>query len=442
MPRDLTQGSILKNIGIFSIPYLISYFLQTLYGMADLFIVGQFGDAAGITAVSIGSQLMHFFTVILIGLAMGTTVLVSQAVGGKKLLSISRILGNTAILFCAFAAVSTAILLFFCPNIVALLSTPPEAVADTIKYLTICFIGIPFITAYNVIAATFRGLGDSKSPMYFITIACVINIALDYLFIGPLKMGASGAAFATVLSQTISVIISAIAIKRNSLGIRIRRRDFRIHRPIQANIFKIGFPIACQDGFIQVSFLVITAIANSRGLEIAAAVGIVEKIICFLFLVPSAMLSTVSALAAQNIGAKNYARAKSTLATCAMIAAGFGAICGIAFQFISEPVLALFTSDANVIRYGAQYMHGYVFDCMVAGIHFCFNGYFCACKHSLLSFIHNVISIVTIRVPGAYLASIWYPETLFPMGIATLTGSILSALICVVFFIRLEKKSK
>lgn len=446
MPRNLYEGNILKNIGLFSVPFLIANFLQTLYGMADLFIIGQFTDAAGITAVAVGSQVMHFVTVILVGLTMGTTVLMGQAVGAKRHKSLSRILGNTALIFTGVAILFTAILLVAAPQIVSLLSTPAEAVAGTTRYLVVCFLGIPFITAYNVVAAAFRGLGDTKSPMYFVTASCVVNIALDFLFVGPLGMGPAGAAVATVLSQLFCVVLTLASIKwvkRVRFDVPLSLKDLRPNKTILWSLTKIGFPIACQEGFIQVSFLFITLIANSRGLEIAAAVGVVEKIICFLFLVPSAMLSSVSAISAQCIGADRYDRARQTLYCGMGIAAGFGLVCGILFQFISEPVLALFTDDAQVVVYGTQYLHAYVFDCMVAGIHFCFSGYFCACGLSIVSFIHNAISIVTLRVPGAYLASVWYPDTLFPMGIATLSGSFLSVLICVgVYLFQLEIRKK
>lgn len=445
MPRNLYEGNILKNIGLFSVPFLIANFLQTLYGMADLFIIGQFTDAAGITAVAVGSQVMHFVTVILVGLTMGTTVLMGQAVGAKRHKSLSRILGNTALIFTGVAILFTAILLLTAPQIVSLLSTPAEAVAGTTRYLVVCFLGIPFITAYNVVAAAFRGLGDTKSPMYFVTASCVVNIALDFLFVGPLGMGPAGAALATVLSQLFCIALTLAAIKwvrQIHFGVSLSLKDFRPNKAILWSLTKIGFPIACQEGFIQVSFLFITLIANSRGLEIAAAVGVVEKIICFLFLVPSAMLSSVSAISAQCIGANRYDRARHTLYCGMGIAAGFGLICGILFQFISEPVLSLFTDDAQVVVYGTQYLHAYVFDCMVAGIHFCFSGYFCACGLSIVSFIHNAVSIVSMRVPGAYLASIWYPDTLFPMGIATLSGSFLSVIICAVVYLVVERRRK
>ena len=444
MPQNLYEGNILKNIGIFSIPFLIANFLQTLYGMADLFIIGQFTDAAGITAVAVGSQVMHFVTVILIGLTMGVTVLMGQAVGAKRKKSLSRILGNTVVLFTIFGGLFMAVLLAFAPQIVRLLSTPAEAVEGTTSYLVICFLGIPFITAYNVIAASFRGLGDTKSPMYFITAACVVNIGLDFLFVGPLHMGPSGAALATVLSQLFCVItaLAAIKFKKVDFCVSLSRRDLRPCKPLLVSLAKIGFPVACQEGFIQVSFLFITLIANSRGLEIAAAVGVVEKIICFLFLVPSAMLSSVSAISAQCIGAGRLDRARQTLYCGMGIAAGFGLVCGILFQLISEPVLSLVTYDLKVITYGTQYLHAYVFDCMVAGVHFCFSGYFCACGLSIVSFIHNAISIVMLRVPGAYLASLWYPDTLFPMGIATFSGSFLSVLICVGVFVVVERRRR
>ncbi|MCF0216628.1 MAG: MATE family efflux transporter [Fibrobacteraceae bacterium] len=443
MPKNLYEGSILKNIWIFSIPFLLSNFLQTFYGMADLFIVGQWTDAAGITAVAVGSQVMHFITVILVGLAMGTTVLIGQGVGSHRERSIGKILGNTAVLFIGVSLVGMALLLLLCPQMVSVLETPKEAVAETKSYLTICFLGIPFITAYNVIAAAFRGLGDSKSPMFFVALACVLNIALDFALVGGFNMGAAGAAFATVLSQAFSVVAALWAIRYSkwvNFGIQLRRRDFRLNKSILKALAFIGIPVACQDGFIQVSFLFITAIANSRGLEIAAAVGIVEKIICFLFLVPSAMLSTVSAISAQNIGAGRYDRAKKTLACGIGIAAGFGLLVSVLFQFVSEPVLAWFTNDLRVITFGAQYLRAYVFDCLVAGIHFCFSGYFCACGLSFISFIHNALSIVCMRVPGAYLASVWYPDNLFPMGVATMSGSALSVVICVCVFGVMEKR--
>lgn len=338
MEKDLTSGSVLKNIFTFSLPYLLSYFLQTLYGMADLFIIGQFEGVASTTAVSIGSQVMHMITVILVGVAMGTTVCIGRSVGAGDKKQAAKVIGNTVTLFMVGSVVLAAALVGLVDPIVRLISTPEEAVAGTAAYLTICFIGIPCITAYNVLASIFRGMGDSRSPMYFIAAACVVNIGLDFFFMGALRLGPAGAALGTTLSQAVSVLLAlCVILKRRS--IRLSKSDFCPRKATMKDILSIGLPVAAQDGFIQVSFMLITIMANQRGLTDAAAVGIVEKIISFLFLVPSSMLSTVSALGAQNIGAGKYDRTDDILRYAIAIGVGFGAVMALLMQFIAPSVV-------------------------------------------------------------------------------------------------------
>lgn len=442
MEKNLTTGSVFKNLIFFSLPYLLSYFLQTLYGMADLFVVGQFNATDSITGVSIGSQIMHMVTVMIVGLAMGATVTIGRSVGANEHKAASRYIGNTVTLFMLGSVALAALLLVFVRSIVSIMSTPAQAVESTVDYLTICFIGIPFITAYNIISSIFRGLGDSKSPMYFIAIACVCNIGLDYLFIGALKMGPSGAALGTTLSQTISVIISLIVIRKTNTGIKLTKEDFNLKNDTIGNILRIGIPVSLQDGFIQISFIIITIIANRRGLNDAAAVGIVEKIISFLFLIPSSLLSSISALGAQNIGAGKPHRAKLTLryAIILIICSGV-AVIGVV-QLIAPQLVAMFDDSPEVVRLGTQYLRSYVVDYLFAGIHFCMSGYFCAIEKSGISFLHNSISIVFARVPISYIASIKFPATLFPMGCAAPCGSLLSTVICVIAYIVINKKEK
>ena len=439
LEKNRTTGSVLKNIAYFSLPYLLSYFLQTLYGMADLFIIGQFGGVDGTTAVSVGSQVMHMLTVMIVGLAMGATVLIGRAVGAGDRKLAARGIGNTISLFAGLSILLTGLLLTAVHGIIRLLSVPEEAVNGTAAYLMICFAGIPFITAYNIISSIFRGLGDSKSPMYFIAVACVANIVLDYFFIGYFHLGPAGAALGTTLAQAVSVVIALVTILKQRSGITLGKSDFRPRRPVMGQLLQIGIPVALQDGFIQIAFIVITIIANRRGLSAAAAVGIVEKMISFLFLVPSSMLSTVSALCAQNIGAGKEDRARGTLRYAIMIAAGFGILVSILIQFIAEPAVGLFTTDATVRMMGGQYIRGYIFDCIFAGIHFSFSGYFCACGRSEFSFLHNIIAILLVRIPGVYLTSKLFPTTLLPMGIATACGSLLSVGICVMVYLWLRK---
>ena len=442
MEKNLTSGSVWKTIFYFALPYLLSYFLQTLYGMADLFIIGQFDGVSSITAVSNGSQVMHMLTVILVGLAMGATVTIARAVGAGRKDRAAAAVGNTITLFLLVSLVLTAVLLLLVRQMTGWIGVPAEAVEETVQYLTICFIGIPFITAYNIISSIFRGLGDSKSPMYFIAVACVANIVLDYVLIGPLDMGPAGAALGTTLSQTLSVVIALWAIRKTDAGIRLQKTDFMLQRPVLGQILKIGVPVAVQDGCIQVAFILITVIANHRGLDDAAAVGIVEKLISGLFLVPSSMLATVSALSAQNLGAGKQKRASDVLWCAVFLTVSYGLLVAVAIQASALRVLGLFTTDAMVILLGSQYLKGYIWDCMIAGVHFSFSGYFAACGKSYIGFIHNILAIVLIRVPGSWLASRYFPDTLFPMGLAAPAGSFLSVLICLTAYVLLKRSEK
>ena len=438
MQKDLTRGNLFGKMMQFAVPYLIACFLQTFYGMADLFITGQFNGAAAVSAVAVGSQVMHMLTVVIVGLAMGTTVCISRSVGAGAKKQAAGFIGNSAVLFSIFAALLTVVLLLGTNGILKLLAVPPEALAQARQYLIICFIGVPFITAYNVVSSIFRGLGDTKSPMVFVAVAGLINVGFDYILIGPMGMGAAGAAIATVGSQAFSVFIALLYLLKGKEAMQLGRRDFIPDGQYMGQLLGIGVPVAFQEGLIQVSFLVITAIANSRGVNVAAAVGIVEKIISFLFLVPSSMLSTVSAVAAQNAGAGLHDRGRQALKYGIAVCVSVGLAVFIICQFASEAIVGLFvTSEPEVVRLGGQYLRSYSLDCAIAGIQFCFSGYFSAYGRSQYSFIHNIISILLVRIPGAYLASVLYPDTLYPMGLAAPMGSLLSSVICIFLYKKL-----
>lgn len=440
MEKNLTSGSIWKAILRFALPYLLSYFLQTLYGMADLYMIGRFGGVNDTTAVADGSQVMHMLTVMIVGLAMGTTVMVGRSVGARKAKEAASVIGNTVTMFMALSVLTMAILLSTVGAIVNLISVPAEAVEGTVAYLTICFIGIPFITAYNILSAIFRGMGDSKSPMYFIAVACAANVLLDYIFMGVLHLGPAGAALGTTLSQTLSVIFALTAICRKNTGIQLSRRDFIPRKKVMGQLLQIGLPVAVQDGCIQIAFIVITIIANQRGLTDAAAVGVVEKIISGLFIVPSSMLATVSALVSLDIGAGEHTRARQTLGCAVLMAVGYGVFIVLLIECTAPLAVGLFTTDAAVAAAGSAYLRSYIVDTIFAGVHFCFTGFFAAYGRSYIGFLHNILAIVLVRVPGSYLASAYFPDTLFPMGMAAPGGSLLSVLICVGIYCFLRKK--
>lgn len=438
--KNLTSGSVSKAILRFALPYLLSYFLQTLYGMADLYMIGRFGGVNDTTAVADGSQVMHMLTVMIVGLAMGTTVMVGRAVGARKTKEAAAVIGNTVTMFMGLSLLCMAALLCGVGGIVSMISVPAEAVEGTVAYLTICFIGIPFITAYNILSAIFRGMGDSKSPMYFIAVACAANVLLDYIFMGILHLGPAGAALGTTLSQTLSVVFALVAICRRNTDIRLSRSDFIPCKKVMGQLLQIGLPVAVQDGCIQVAFIVITIIANQRGLTDAAAVGVVEKIISGLFIVPSSMLATVSALVSLDIGAGEHERAGQTLRFATLMAVGYGIIIVLLIECTAPLAVGLFTGDAAVAAAGSAYLRSYIVDTIFAGIHFCFTGFFAAYGRSYIGFLHNILAIVLVRVPGSYLASKIFPDTLFPMGMAAPAGSLLSVLICVGIYCFLKKK--
>ncbi|MCM1325568.1 MAG: MATE family efflux transporter [Bacteroidales bacterium] len=444
MKNDLTQGNVLEKLIKFSLPYLFSCFLQTFYGLADLFITGQFNGADAITAVSVGSQVTHMLTVVIVGLAMGTTVNIGLAVGADNERKVSKVIGNTISLFAIFSVLLTLILLAANNKILYALSVPEESWIQAKNYLTVCFIGVPFITAYNVLSSIYRGMGDSRSPLYFIGIAGVFNIVFDYLLIGVFRLGALGAALATVAAQALSVAAALSALlmqQKKNRAFSVKMDDLRLSVPDVKGLLKVGAPIALQDGLIQVAFLIITVIANRRGLEAAAAVGIVEKLIGFMFLVPSAMLSAVSAVTAQNAGAGFHDRGKKALGCGILITVVTGMVFTISCQFFAETLIGFFVKDEPaVILMGGQYLRAYVPDCIFAGIHFCFSGYFCAYQKSMISFAHNLAAIILVRIPGAYYASKLFPDSLYPMGLAAPLGSVLSAVICVIFYIMLRKE--
>lgn len=352
MEKNLTQGSVIKNIMYFALPYLLSYFLQQLYGMADLYMIGMFGGVDGTTAVTNGSQVMYMLTVIIVGLAMGATVMIGKAVGGGKLRDAAAAIGNTVTLFMGVSVVITAVLLCVARPVVLLIGTPAEAVEGTVSYLIICFIGIPFIVAYNIISSIFRGMGDSKSPMFFIGVACMVNVILDYVFMGRMQMGPAGAALGTTLAQTVSVVVALFYMKGRKTGISLKRQDFIPRRKVMGELLKVGVPVAVQDGCIQVAFIVITVIANHRGLDDAAAVGVVEKIISALFIIPSSMLATVSALSAQNIGAGKGERAYKTLKYGILITSLYGVLISVLVELCAPVLVGIFTGDKTVIRLG------------------------------------------------------------------------------------------
>ena len=404
--NDLTSGPLFPKMMRFALPYLAACFLQTFYGMADLFITGQYYGAAPVTGVAIGSQVMHMIIVIIAGLTIGSAVSIARSLGAREDKESFRLMGSAAFLFIPLSLLLTLILFLLMPFILSALETPAEALEDTRAYLAVCFAGVPLIVMYNTVSSFFRGMGNTRAPMIFIAISGLLNIFLDFLLIGHYHMGAAGAAWGTLSSEGLSVLLALFFLRVKFAPLHLTLEDFRPGKKWIRQILGIGIPISCQDGLIQISFLV-----------------------------PSAMMSTVSATAAQNAGAGLQERGRQGLFYGISVCIGFGIFCILLIFWKAGPILSLFLpGEPGVIAMGIDYFHSYVFDCAIAGVHFCFSGYFAAYRKATFSFLHNVISIFTIRIPGTYAASVLFPATLFPMGMAAPAGSLLSVIICVYLY--------
>lgn len=439
---SLTEGHVGSKLLRFAVPFLLASLLQALYGAVDLFVVGQYADSAAVSAVAIGSQLMQTITGIVLGISMGGTVLIGHCIGEKNHKGAAKSVGTITVLFIIIAAVLTPIMVFGTNTAVSLMHTPIEAIEYARQYIFICACGIPFIVGYNAISGIFRGIGDSKTPMYFVAVACVVNIIADFILVAGFNMGASGAAIATILAQGISLILSLVFIKKRGFSFEFNKSFIKVDKHSLSRILKVGSPLALQDALVNISFLLITVIVNTMGLVASASVGVVEKIIIFAMLPPTAFASAVATMTAQNMGANKPDRAVKSL----KYGIGYSLICGIVVciycQFLPHTITGIFTKDADVIASAAMYLKSYSFDCMLVAFIFCMNSYFSGCGRSMIAFIHSMIATFGVRIPMSYFMSRLPSVSLYKMGLASPIASLVSVAICLGYFMWIRKKKE
>lgn len=440
--KTFTEGKILSPLIRFALPVLFAMFLQTMYGAVDLLIVGRFSDAAGVSAVSTGSWMMHSVTAGITALSMGTTVLLGMRIGEGRRHEAGRVIGGSIVLFAMISLVLTVVMFIFAPLFANLLHAPQEAFGQTVSYIRICSLGSIFIVAYNLIGSIFRGLGNSKLPLYSVMIACVLNILGDILLVGGLNMSSSGAALATVFSQAVSVVISFFLIKNQGLPFDFSLKDIGFHKDIIKEVTGIGFPIAFQDVLVSISFLAITAIVNSLGVTISAGVGIAEKLCGFIMLVPSAFGQSMSAFVAQNIGARRPNRARKALFYAISVSFVVGVVMFWMSFFHGDILSAIFSGEAEVIAYSAEYLRSYAIDCLLTCFLFCFTGYFNGCGKTKFVMIQGIIGAFMVRIPVSYLMSKITPVSVFKVGLATPCSTIIQIILCSAYFMHALRKEK
>ena len=439
--NDFTQGSILKKLSLFMLPVLGALILQAAYGAVDLLVVGQFGSTVGLSAVSTGSQVLNLVTFVVTQLAMGVTVLIARYLGERNEEKIGAVLGGAAVVFTVLSAALFLLLVCFARPIAVLMQAPEEAIDLTASYIRICGCGIFFIVAYNLLAAIFRGLGDSRSPLLFVLVACVVNIAGDLLFVSGFDMDAAGAAIATVFAQAVSVLFAVVMLLKKKLPFSVSKADFRLN-PQCGKFLAIGLPLALQEFLTQLSFLALCAFVNRLGLTASSGYGVACKIVNFAMLVPSALMQSMASFVAQNVGAGNQKRAKKAMFTGIGIGLVFG--CAVfALVLLKGDLLAgIFTPDAEVVRKGFEYLKGFAPETIVTAILFSMVGYFNGNNQTLWVMIQGIVQTLLVRLPLSYYMSIQPNASLTKIGLAAPISTAVGIVLNVAFYIIWSRKKK
>ena len=439
--NDFTQGSILKKLAAFLLPILGALVLQAAYGAVDLLVVGRFGSTIGLSAVSTGSQVLNLVTFVVTQLAMGVTVLIARYLGEKKPELIGSVIGGAAVVFTLLSAVLFVVMVGFARSISVLMQAPAEAVALTASYVRICGSGIFFIVAYNLLAAVFRGLGDSKSPLLFVLVACVVNIIGDLVLVAGFHLDAAGAAIATVAAQAVSVVCAVVILLKKKLPFTIRKSDFRLN--LQSRKFlSIGLPLALQEFLTQLSFLALCAFVNRLGLEASSGYGVACKIVNFAMLIPSSLMQSMASFVSQNMGAGNPKRAKKAMFTGIGIGLAFGCAMFALVFFRGDLLSSVFTTDAAVIQNAFAYLKGFAPETLATAVLFSMVGYFNGSDKTVWVMVQGLVQTLLVRLPMAYIMSIQPNASLTMIGLAAPTSTVVGIVLNVCFFLALERRSK
>lgn len=437
---DFTQGSILKKLVLFMLPILGALVLQAAYGAVDLLVVGHFGSTSGLSAVSTGSQVLNLVTFVVTQFAMGITVLIARYLGEKRPQYIGQVIGGAVVVFALISAALFVVMVGFARPISVLMQAPAEAVDLTASYVRICGGGIFFIVAYNLLSAIFRGLGDSKSPLLFVLVACIVNVFGDLALVAGLHMDAAGAAIATVAAQAVSVVCAVIILLKKKLPFRQQKSDFRLN--LQCRKFLgIGLPLALQEFLTQLSFLALCAFVNRLGLEASSGYGVACKIVNFAMLIPSALMQSMAAFVSQNIGAGNPKRAKHSMFTGIGIGLVFGCAVFALVWLKGDLLCSVFTTEAAVIANGFAYLKGFAPETIATAVLFSMVGYFNGSNKTVWVMVQGLVQTLLVRLPMAYFMSIQPNASLTNIGLAAPTSTLVGVVLNVCFFLYLEQKA-
>ncbi len=438
---DFTEGSIFRKMLRFMIPVLLALVLQAAYGAVDLLVVGRFGTTAGLSGVSTGSQVLNLVTFVITQLAMGITVLIARYLGEKRSSDIGPVIGGSVVVFTVISAVLFVVMVVFARPIAILMQSPEEAVEKTAEYVRICGGGIFFIVAYNLLSAVFRGLGDSRSPLIFVAVACLVNIIGDLLLVAVFHLDTAGAAIATVAAQALSVVFALVLLKKRGVPFKITKKDFRFNIAAALSM-KIGLPLALQEALTQLSFLALCAFVNRLGLAASSGYGVACKIVNFAMLVPSALMQSMASFVSQNIGAGKEERAKRSMLTGIVIGVMIGALVFVLVLFRGDLLTSLFSTDREVIACGFDYLKGFAPETIVTAVLFSMVGYFNGSNHTVWVMIQGLVQTLLVRLPLAYVMSIQPDASLTAIGLSAPIATTAGIILNVCFFIHLQRNKK
>lgn len=438
---DFTTGSITKKLTGFMLPILAALILQSMYSAIDLLIVGRFGQADGISGVSTGASILQLFTFSVVSLTTGVTVLMGQYIGNGKAEKIGKLLGNAICFFFILAIILSAVLVLLARPIAIMMQAPEEALEATVLYIRICGAGFTFVFFYNFISCVFRGLGNSRLPLLFVGVACVINIAGDLFFVKVLELNAAGAALATIISQAVSVFVSLIVIRKQKLPFTFKLSYIRPGDET-GRFLKIGAPLALQDILTNVTFLAMCAFINKLGLEASSGYGVAQRIVGFVMLIPASIIQSMSAFVAQNVGAGNEPRAKKAMKTGMVIGVTIGIPVALLTFFYGDVVSSIFSDNSAYIARSFEYLKGFAPEAITTCILFSFFGYFNGHSKSTFVMIQGLIQSFLIRLPVSFLMSIRPNASLTGIGLATPLATTIGIVMCIIYYLKMRKETQ
>ena len=439
--QSLTQGNIVKNVILFSIPFLLANLIQALYGAVDLMVIGWYCPPESVAAVSTGTQVTQIITSMISGLTLGGTVLVGKYAGMNRPDDIKDTIATNLTIFGIAGILLTFLLLAFVSPVLTALKTPAASFSQAKEYVSVCACGVFFICGYNAISAILRGYGDSKSPLLFVAISGCLNLAGDIVLVKYLDMGVSGTALATIASQGISMFLAMFYLNRRNFIFQFRLSNFKISKPKALELAYVGIPISLQECMVRFSFLYLTSVTNRLGVSAAAAVGIASKYDVFAMLPATSAASALTAVVAQNYGAGKYKRMNQALAVAIFFALPFSAAFFLWAQINPASMIGIFSNDPAIIAAGIPFFKTCSFDYLCVLFVFTLNGYLNGRSKTMFTMVSCCFGALALRMPLIYAACHYAPNELGIIGMVAPAVSGIMAVYTFVYVLRLMKQS-